>query len=322
MDNNILTILRTKFGDALQENVRLANYTTINIGGPADAMLIAHNANQLEEMIEIIWELGCPVKVLGSGSNILMSDKGFRGVVVINHAHNIKINTRNEPLTAWAESGALMVNLGRQLALRGLCGMEWAATIPGTVGGAVYGNAGAFGKETCLDLISAEILEKSVGKNTWISESLDFSYRASSLKRNRSDAVILSATFHVGVGNPNDIQEAIEKFRLQRNRNQPPGASMGSVFRNPPEDKAGRLIEAAGLKGKRVGGATISLQHANFIINSSEATANDVVQLMAQVIHAVQKKFNIRLVPEIEVVGDWDDLPDVLQDKSRQAVER
>lgn len=321
MKKGILADMRTKFGDVLQENVRLANYTTLNIGGPADALLIANSADQLEEIINTIWGLGQPVKVIGSGSNILISDKGFRGVVIVNHAHNIKINTRKDPSTAWAESGALMVNLGRQLALRGLCGMEWAATIPGTVGGAVYGNAGAFGKETCINLISAEILDSLNGKSIRSCEDLHFSYRTSSLKKNREDAVILSALFKVEAGDPKEIQEAIEKYRQQRNRNQPPGASMGSVFRNPPEEKAGRLIEETGLKGKHVGGAIISPQHANFIINTGNATAQDVLDLMVMAIEAVQKKFDIKLVPEIEIMGDWDNLPICVIDQPKKAVE-
>jgi UDP-N-acetylmuramate dehydrogenase len=141
MHKEVLETLRSAFGSDLQESVQMANFTTMNVGGPADALLIAHSADQLADMISRVWAMDVPLKVLGSGSNLLISDKGIRGVVIINHAHNIKINARSQPVTVWAESGALMINLGRQLALRGLSGMEWAATIPGTVGGAVYGNA-------------------------------------------------------------------------------------------------------------------------------------------------------------------------------------
>ena len=139
----------------------MANFTTMNVGGPADALLIANSAEQLADMVSKFWEMDLPVKILGSGSNLLISDKGIRAVVVINHAHNIRINMNSNPMTVWAESGALMVNVGKKLALWGLTGMEWAATIPGTVGGAVYGNAGAFGGETCRSLISADMLHKT-----------------------------------------------------------------------------------------------------------------------------------------------------------------
>lgn len=316
MNKKDLEKLRGMFADHLQENVQMANYTTMNVGGPADALLIANSADQLADIVSRLWEARLPVKVLGSGSNLLISDKGIRGVVVINHAHNIKVNTHNQPATIWAESGALMINLGKMLAIRGLSGMEWAATIPGTVGGAVYGNAGAFGKETCRHLIKADVLHLITGRAEWTCEQLEYSYRASKLKRDTEEAIILSALFEVKSGDTQQIRAEIEKYRQRRLKTQPPGASMGSVFRNPPDDKAGRLIEAAGLKGKQIGGAIISPKHANFIINEGSAKAQDVLDLLILARQEVKKKFKIELIPEIEVLGDWADLPDFLQNKN------
>jgi len=304
--------LRETFGDRLQENVRMSNFATMNVGGPADALLIATSADELAAMVGKLWELDLPVKVLGSGSNLLVSDKGIRSVVVINHAHNIRVNLKSTPITVSAESGALMINLGKKLALWSLSGMEWAATIPGSVGGAVYGNAGAFGGETCRSLVSADVLHKADGRSEWSCERLAYTYRASGLKRDLVDAVILSALFRVEKGDPAQITSDIETFRQRRWKNQPPGASVGSVFRNPPEDKAGRLIEAAGLKGKKKGGAIISPQHANFIINEGGASAQDVLDLLAEAHNTVKAKFGVDLIPEIEVLGDWEDLPDFL----------
>lgn len=315
MRKEVLETLRSTFGSDLQESVQMANFTTMNVGGPADALLIAHSADRLADMISRVWTMDVPLKVLGSGSNLLISDKGIRGVVIINHAHNIKINARSQPITVWAESGALMINLGRQLALRGLSGMEWAATIPGTVGGAVYGNAGAFGRETCSSLVKADVLHRVSGRSDWTCEQLQYSYRASLLKRETEEAVILSATFELAGGDAQKIRADIDSFRERRSRNQPPGASMGSVFRNPPNDKAGRLIEAVGLKGKRIGGAVISPKHANFIINEGGARAQDILDLLVLARESVEKQFNIALIPEIEAIGDWDDLPDFLQTK-------
>jgi UDP-N-acetylmuramate dehydrogenase len=315
MDDKAMDKLRGAFGSDLQENVQMANYTTMNVGGPADALLIAHSAAQLANMVSRIWEMGLPLMILGSGSNLLISDKGIRSVVVINHAHNIKIDVHSQPMTVWAESGALMINLGRQLALRGLSGMEWAATIPGTVGGAVYGNAGAFGKETCLNLQKVDVLHKGEGRVEWTCDQLQFSYRSSILKREPQQSVILSVTFTVEQGDSRKIQADIDGYRQKRMKNQPPGASMGSVFRNPPDDKAGRLIEAAGLKGKRIGGAIISPIHANFIINEEGASAQDVLDLLKLAHEIVEKKFNISLIPEIEVTGDWKSLPDFLKNE-------
>ncbi len=315
MHKKEIEALRESFGSNLQESVQMANFTTMNVGGPADALLIAHSADQLAQMVAKVWELNVPMKILGSGSNLLISDKGIRGVVIINHAHNIKINAHVQPVTVWAESGALMINVGRQLALRGLSGMEWAATIPGTVGGAVYGNAGAFGKETCRSLLKIDLQHREKGRVEWTCDELQYTYRASLLKREVLDAVILSATFEVTVGDAKQIQADIDSYRERRLRTQPPGASMGSVFRNPPDDKAGRLIEAVGLKGKQIGGAVISPKHANFIINEGGAKAQDILDLLALARESVEKQFGIALIPEVEVIGDWDELPEFLQTK-------
>jgi UDP-N-acetylmuramate dehydrogenase len=317
-----LSKLRSKFGAKLQENVRLSNFATMNVGGPADALIIAHSADQLAEIVLQIWALDLPVCVLGGGSNLLISDKGIRSVVIINHAHNIKINSRTLPYTVWAESGALMINLGKKLLLRELSGMEWAATIPGTVGGAVYGNAGAFGEETCKNLISADIIHKEYGREEWNCDRLEYSYRASNLKRDNEKAVVLSALFQVEKGDKEKIQTQIDGYRSRRSKIQPPGASVGSVFRNPPEDSAGRLIEASGLKGKRIGGAVISNKHANFIINESGTSAQDILDLILLAKNTVFEKFGINLIPEIELVGEWENLPAFLKSGKQSSLEK
>jgi UDP-N-acetylmuramate dehydrogenase len=312
MDEKALSQLREIFGSRLQENVRMANYTTMNVGGPADALLIATSADELADSVGKLWALDIPVKVLGSGSNVLISDAGIRAVVVINHAHTIRVNLKNDPITVRAESGALMMNVAKKLALWGLSGMEWAATIPGTVGGAVYGNAGAFGGETCHNLVFADVLHKLDGRSEWLCKQLEYTYRESGIKRGLLDAVILSSLFKVERGDPQKIAAEIETFRQRRWKNQPPGASVGSVFRNPADDKAGRLIEAAGLKGKKKGSAIISPMHANFIINEGGASAQDVLDLLVEARNTVKDKFDVELVPEIEILGNWDNLPDFL----------
>jgi len=164
------------------------------------------------------------------------------------------------------------------------------------------------------------VLDRKEGRSEWPCEKLDFTYRSSIIKRAVSEAVILAATFRVEKGDAKIIQESIEKFRNRRMKNQPPGASVGSVFRNPPNDKAGRLIEAAGLKGKRIGGAVISPTHANFIINESGASARDVLELLVLARNTVKEKFQVELIPEIEVIGEWDHLPDFLQKPQKSQV--
>ncbi len=314
-----LNRLQELFGHKLQENVKLSNFTTMNVGGPADALMIAQSAEELAQMVGAVWALHLPVHVLGGGSNLLVSDSGLEGVTIINHAHNIKINTKAPPYTVWAESGALMVNLGRKLILRGLKGMEWAATIPGSVGGAVYGNAGAFGKDTCCDLISADILHRDFGREIWPCERLDYTYRASKLKRDDESAVVLSALFRVEKGDSEEIRNEIDGYRKRRANIQPPGPSVGSVFRNPEGYSAGKLIEQVGLKGKMIGGAIISPKHANFIINENNASARDILDLILLAREKVYKEFEVNLIPEIELIGEWENLPEFLQHTQRKA---
>jgi len=306
MDEQVLKQLRQTFGDRLQENVRMSNYTTINIGGEADALLIVNSAQELENWIKKIWDLKIPYLILGSGSNVLISDQGFRGVVVINHAHNFRVNAHVEPNTLWSESGAIMATIARQVALRGLSGLEWASAIPGTIGGAVYGNAGAFGRDISCNLLLAEILQQEKGKQIWQKERLEFSYRSSSLKNGNQQVIILSASFKLEHGDPAQIKARMEEYRQKRVSTQPIRPSMGSVFRNPSGDKAARLIDSAGFKNLKKGGAEISSMHANFIINTGGAKAEDVLHLMSIVQHTVEKEFNVHLEPEIQFLGNWD----------------
>ncbi|MEJ5202798.1 MAG: UDP-N-acetylmuramate dehydrogenase, partial [Anaerolineales bacterium] len=271
-DSVLFSKLRAIFGERLQENVRLANYTTARVGGVADGLLVANSSAELVEIGRSLWELSVPFRILGSGSNVLVSDAGFRGVVVLNHARAVKIDARQIPPTVWAESGASLSGIARQAALRCLSGLEWAATIPGTVGGAVYGNAGAHGADMQTSLLMAEILHPQNGIEMWTCERLGYEYRSSVIKRERLPLIILSVTLRLSPGDRDEIRTRMQEYVAKRRRTQPPGASMGSMFKNPPGDFAGRLIEAAGLKGTRIGGAKISPIHANFFINDGNAT--------------------------------------------------
>ncbi|HEY9077993.1 MAG TPA: UDP-N-acetylmuramate dehydrogenase [Anaerolineaceae bacterium] len=300
-----LTRLQQVFGSRLQENIVLANYSTARVGGKADAALVIRAADELEQAVRLLWEMDVPYYILGSGSNVLISDAGVRGVVLINHSHNIKVDIRSQPPTVWAESGAILVTVARQAALRGLTGLEWACTIPGTVGGAVYGNAGAFGGDIQHNLSLVEILHRNQGRQTWTVDQMQYAYRTSVLKQSAGDAVILAARFHLQPGDPAEIQAKMESLSAQRRAKQPMGASMGSMFKNPPGDFAGRLIEAAGLKGTRSGDAEISPVHANFFINKGKASAADIYSLVVLARQKVYEKFHINLELEIELVGDW-----------------
>jgi UDP-N-acetylmuramate dehydrogenase len=300
-----LNALREAFAKRLQENVKLANYTTAHAGGKADAMLIVHDAAELEDAVRRLWEMDVPFTILGSGSNVLVSDSGFHGLVVVNRAKTVKIDARSNPPSVWAESGANLGAMARQVALRGMSGLEWAATIPGTVGGAVYGNAGAHGADINANFLLAEILHRKQGKKTWTVEQLKFGYRTSILKQHPGQAVILSTRLKLAQSTPAEVQARMDEFTHHRRSTQPPGASLGSMFKNPAGDYAGRLIEAAGLKGTRVGGVQISPVHANFFINDENATARDIDRLIRLVQQTVFEKFSIKLEMEIEKIGDW-----------------
>lgn len=298
--------LRKAFGSRLQENVVLASYTTARTGGPADALLPANTADELAEAARILWDLDTPFWVLGSGSNLLVSDQGVRGVVVLNRARNVRVEANHLPTGVWAESGANMGTVARQAGLRGLSGLEWAATVPGTLGGAVYGNAGAHGSDMQKSLVLAEILHRESGRETWPVERLGYQYRSSILKREHQPAIILSAQIHLTPADPAQVREHMDAFNAHRRSTQPPGATMGSMFKNPPGDYAGRLIEAAGLKGSRVGNAEISSVHANFFVNTGEARAADIYQLIRLAQDTVADKFGVRLELEVELVGLFD----------------
>lgn len=297
--------LQNLFGDRLQANAPLAKHTTARVGGPADALLAVNSAAELQQALEILWAEGVPYVILGAGSNVLFSDAGFRGVVLLNRAKSYRFENNDGHPLLWAESGANLGALARQAALRGFAGLEWAATIPGTLGGAVYGNAGAHGGDTAGALFLAEILHPKLGKVRWGSEQMEYSYRSSRLKRQHEPAVILSASLRLQAGQKEEILARMEANSSHRRRSQPPGATMGSMFKNPPGDYAGRLIEAAGLKGSRIGGAVISPVHANFFINEEGCSAADIASLIQLARETVAERFGVQLELEIELLGEW-----------------
>jgi UDP-N-acetylmuramate dehydrogenase len=300
-----LSHLQAAFGERLQTNVPLARYTSARVGGPADALLVANTANDLAGIMQSLWQMNVRYWVLGGGSNVLVSDKGLRGVVVINRARQVRFNDSTTPPSVWAESGANFGALARQAAARGLSGLEWAAGIPGTLGGAVVGNAGAFDGDIAGNLLLAEILHPN-GHENWPVEQLDYAYRTSLLKRKPALRVVLSATLALQHSTPEAVQARINEFTERRHKTQPPGASMGSMFKNPPGDAAGRLIDACGLKGAQVGAAQISPLHGNFFINDGRASAADVYSLINLARTQVAQKYGITLELEVELLGDWE----------------
>ncbi len=296
-------VLRQTFGDAVQENVFLAPYTSARIGGQADVLVTVKSADELADAMQLIWQHELPYYILGGGSNVLVSDDGFRGVVVLNRAKEVRFETGDQP-TVWCEAGVIIANLAKRCASKGLAGLEWSATVPGTVGGAVYGNAGAFGGDMTDNLIWAEMLTKN-GREKFTLEQMGYDYRTSILKRGEMQGIVLSALLKLKNSSKEEVSVKIEQFSERRKATQPPGASMGSMFKNPAGDFAGRLIEAAGLKGTRIGNAEISTVHGNFFINHGETKAEDIRALIHVVQNTVKEKFNVHLELEVELVGDW-----------------
>lgn len=299
----MLPALRAEFGERLQENIMLAPYTSARIGGPADALLIAKSADELAETVGYLWKIQIPYVILGGGSNVLVSDRGVRGLVILNRAKEVRFET-GDPPTVWAEAGAGFSRLAGQAAEHGLAGLEWAAAVPGTVGGAVYGNAGAFGGDMAGNLIHAELLTEN-GRERWPVERMEYGYRTSALKRSTLKFVILAAEMRLNHGTKEAVRFKIGEFVSKRKSTQPPGASMGSMFKNPPGDFAGRLIEAAGLKGTRVGNAEISTVHGNFFLNRGDTKASDIRALIELAQKTVVEKFGVKLELEIELIGEW-----------------
>lgn len=299
--------LQALFGDKLQENVRMANYTTTRVGGPASGMISVHTADEMRRTVEILWELDAPFRILGSGSNLLVSDTGYKGVMVHNRCHNVRIDTKGEQPVIFAESGANLGAVSRQASLRGVSGFEWANSIPGTVGGAVYGNAGAHGSDISKCMIVAQVITKYEGEQSLDSEGMGFRYRSSKFKRNNEDVVILNASFFGTKVEPEVTKQLLEELTEKRRKTQPVGPSFGSTFKNPKGDFAGRLLEAAGMKGVTSGHASISTVHANFILNDGEATAQDYYRLIRLAQKSVKEQFDVNLNLEIELLGEFED---------------
>jgi UDP-N-acetylmuramate dehydrogenase len=318
-----------RFGVEIQTNINLAAHTTMKVGGPAEYFAAVQTVDQLIYLVRWARAVEIPYFVLGGGSNILISDAGVRGLVIYNRCRQVRIDAApccvfplDDRPFVFAESGGSMAGLARRTVSAGLTGLEWAVSLPGTVGGAVVNNAGAYGGAVQDNLYNAMILGADGDIEEVLAEHLAYSYRTSSLKAapapegGRFSAihagfgpVVLSANFRLAAGNDEAIKAQAARNLQHRRRTQPVEPSLGSTFVNPPDDYAGRLIEAAGLKGAAVGGIQVSRQHANFLINPGgvgSATAADVAGLIAQVQQIVATRFGVQLTPEVQFVGDWE----------------
>jgi UDP-N-acetylmuramate dehydrogenase len=277
----------------------MARHTTFKIGGPADLAVVPEDADDLKAALHFARSRGLPVFVLGSGSNTLVRDGGIRGMVILPEKFQ-DLAREGDEVTAGAG-----VRISRLLAFcckQGLAGLEFLSGVPGTVGGAVWGNAGAWGGATAerlarVDLVTEEGDDLLLGRDV-----IPFAYRFSGFPKG---AVIVRATFALKPGDPTAIRQRISRWLVQRNASQPVEfRSAGSIFKNPPGEYAGRLVDSAGVKGTRIGGAKISEKHGNFFVNLGEAQAADVLALVELARERVRATAGIELELEIRVVGE------------------
>ena len=285
----------------VSEDEPLAARTSFGIGGPADYFLEMSRPPAIEEVIDGCAERGIPYLLLGAGTNLLIADAGVEGLVirVVNREHQID----GRQVTAGA--GLKMMRLARIVADAGLRGFEFAIGVPGTVGGAVYQNAGCWGKELREVLVEVEGYTPAAGINTWRPADLRFAYRTSALREGAlKGGLVVTATIQLERGDGEEAKTLMARLTRERGETQPiKTKNCGSVFKNPPGDSAGRLVQAAGLKGAREGNAVVSTMHGNFIINEGGATAAEVKRLIERVQAEVRRRFNVELETEVEMVG-------------------
>jgi len=290
----------------IERDVPLAPHTSLRVGGPADWFLLAHTANDAAAGLN--WAIGrdLPVAVIGGGSNLLVADAGVEGLVIKTAFARSSIDERDDGLVVVADAGANLANLARKLAKQDIGGLEWAANVPGTVGGAVVNNAGAFDGDIASTLLATTGVNAGGARTRLTVEELRYAYRTSDLKRGEfGDVAVESAELKLTRRANGEASARVKEFNAHRMRTQPRTLSAGSVFANPAGHHSGKLIEDAGLKGAAAGSAQISELHANFIVNPGGATARDVYTLMRRAQDAVFEGRDIWLRAEIELFGRW-----------------
>lgn len=285
----------------VKENEPLANHTTLKIGGPADCFVEPSSIENLQKTMEVIRDHQVNWRAIGRGSNLLVSDQGIEGVVIKLGTGINDLQLDGTQITVGG--GYSLVALATQISRKGLSGLEFASGIPGSVGGAVYMNAGAHGSDISKILDKALVLFED-GQLEWLTnEEMEFSYRTSVLQKKRP-GIVIKAMFQLAEGDREKIAAEMKKNKEYRKVTQPwDSPCAGSIFRNPLPNYAGKLIEEAGLKGYSIGGAKISEMHGNFIVNSGGAKAEDVLSLIQYVKDKIFESYQIMMETEVEIVG-------------------
>ena len=295
---NIKDIYDLNVGEVI-ENVDLSRYTTYKLAGIGRVLVVPRDIDGLKKLIEYIKSNGFKYKILGNGSNLIFKNDFYDGILIkLDNFVSLDINDCIVSVGA----GYNLMKLALKCSMMGLSGLEFATGIPGSVGGSVYMNAGAYNSDISSVLESALILTPDLDIVKYSNSDFNFSYRTSILQRNH-DYICLAAQFKLSHGDKNEIMEVVNSRRERRISSQPlEFPSAGSVFRNPEGDYAGRLIEELGYKGHSIGGACVSMKHANFIVNTGGATGNDICSLIDSIKADVKDKYNIDLKVEQEIV--------------------
>jgi UDP-N-acetylmuramate dehydrogenase len=289
-----------------ERDVRLAAYTSLRVGGPAEFFVAARSAREVSDALRWAAQHGVTARVIGGGSNLLVAEAGVDGLVIKPAFARTSVEDRNGQPVLVAEAGANLANQARRLAKLDFGGLEWAANVPGTVGGAAVNNAGAFGGDTASSVLAVTLVDASGTRTRLGVEALRYEYRASALKRRElAEVAVELVEWRLRRCPSGEAGARVRDFNAQRMRSQPRILSAGSVFANPEGSYSGKLIEEAGLKGAWSGGAQISEQHANFIVNPGHATAQDVYLLMRRAQNTVFEQTGIWLRAEIELFGRW-----------------
>ncbi|WP_461366589.1 UDP-N-acetylmuramate dehydrogenase [Candidatus Darwinibacter acetoxidans] len=283
-------------------NYPLANLTSLGVGGPADFFIQAANLQEVVEAQRFALDHNYPLTVIGYGTNLLIKDGGIRGVVVQIAAPFARAKVEDTILSA--TTGCLLSSLSKLALRHGLSGLEFAVGIPGGLGGAAYMNAGAYGGEIGPLVRSVQLVQDGVVK-TWQRSELDFSYRTSRFQTEASRPIVTEVQLELVPMDQGAIRQKMNDLQNQRRSKQPlEYPSAGSTFKRPPDHYVGPLIEKAGLKGLRIGGAEVSTKHAGFIVKKGEATAKDFLDLIATIQSVIWDQFRVRLEPEIRILGE------------------
>ena len=293
-----------KLGEQVEilEAEPMKNHTTFRIGGPADALALPKTPEEVAEVVRFCHEHAQPYYVIGNGSNLLVSDEGYRGIVLQLYRNFNDIQVNGEMITV--QSGAMLAAVARTAYQNGLPGLEFASGIPGTIGGAVVMNAGAYGGEMKHVLREVTVLTKEGEVLAIPAKALELGYRTSVIPKN--GWIVLGAVLQLKKGDPEQILARMEELKEQRITKQPLDLpSAGSTFKRPEGYFAGKLIMDAGLRGFTVGGAQVSEKHCGFVVNRGDATAADVWELICEVKHRVKEMTGVELEPEVKLLGDF-----------------